>query len=60
MSKLTNNAWIHRAFILEEWNHAPQNFTVNTAGFAFIDMLDSGTSFSLHNLDPQHLPHGHQ
>ncbi len=54
-----DNVWIHRAFILAERDHKPQNFTVNTAEFAFIDMLDSGTSFGLHNLDPQHLPHNH-
>ncbi len=32
---------------------------VNTKGFAFIDLLDSGISFGLHNLDLQHLPHDH-
>ncbi len=54
-----DNVWLHRAFIQADDNRSPRNFTVNTAGFAFIDLLDSGISFSLHNLDPQRLPHNH-
>ena len=54
-----DNVWIHRAFILADKDHTLQNFTINTAGFAFIDLLDSGISFGLHNLDQQHLPHNH-
>ncbi|MBQ6502292.1 MAG: hypothetical protein IJI57_00085 [Flexilinea sp.] len=54
-----NNVWLHRAFIQADDSRSPRNFTVNTAGFAFIDLLDSGISFGLHNMDPQHLPHNH-
>ncbi len=54
-----NNVWLHRTFIQADDIRSPRNFTVNTAGFAFIDLLDSGISFSLHNLDPQRLPHNH-
>ena len=54
-----NNVWLHRTFIQAEDNRSPRNFTVNTAGFSFIDLLDSGISFGLHNLDPQHLPYNH-
>ena len=54
-----DNVWLHRAFILADDGRSPQNFAVNTAGFAFIDLLDSGISFGLHNLNPQHLPQNH-
>ena len=54
-----DNVWLRRAFIQADDSRSPRNFTVNTAGFAFIDLLDSGISFGLHNLDPQHLPHNH-
>lgn len=53
------NVWLHRAFILDDDSRSPRNFTVNTSGFTFIDLLDSGISFGLHNLDPQHLPQNH-
>ena len=54
-----DNIWLHRAFILADDGNALRNFTINTSGFAFIDLLDSGISFSLHNLNEAHLPHGH-
>ncbi|MBQ6520119.1 MAG: hypothetical protein IJI14_15500 [Anaerolineaceae bacterium] len=54
-----DNVWIHRAFILSAGEDAPHNFTVNSKGFAFIDLLDSGISFGLHNMNEMHLPHGH-
>ena len=54
-----DNIWLHRAFILADDDYSPLNFTINTAGFAFIDLLDSGISFGLHNLNQQHLPHNH-
>ena len=54
-----DNIWLHRVFIQSDDSRSPLNFTVNTAGFAFIDLLDSGISFGLHNLDPQHLPPNH-
>ena len=54
-----DNVWLHRAFILDDNDRSLRNFTINTSGFAFIDLLDSGISFGLHNLDPQHLPHNH-
>ena len=54
-----DNVWLHRAFILADNDRSLRNFTINTSGFAFIDLLDSGISFGLHNLDPQHLPHNH-
>lgn len=54
-----DNVWLHRAFILADDDRSPRNFTINTTGFAFIDLLDSGISFGLHNLDPQHLPNNH-
>ncbi len=54
-----DNVWLHRAFILADNDRSLRNFTINTSGFAFIDLLDSGISFGLHNLDQQHLPHNH-
>ena len=54
-----DNVWLHRVFIQADDSCSSRNFTINTAGFAFIDLLDSGISFGLHNLDPQHMPHGH-
>ena len=54
-----DNVWLHRTFLLADGDRSPRNFTVNTTGFAFIDLLDSGISFGLHNLNSQHLPHGH-
>ena len=54
-----DNVWLHRAFILADNDRSLRNFTINTSGFAFIDLLDSGVSFGLHNLDPQHLPYKH-
>lgn len=54
-----DNVWLHRAFILADDGRSLRNFTINTSGFAFIDLLDSGISFGLHNLDPQHLPQNH-
>ena len=54
-----DNVWLHRAFILADDGRSLRNFTINTSGFAFIDLLDSGISFGLHNLDQQHLPHNH-
>ena len=54
-----DNVWLHRAFILADNDRSLRNFAVNTSGFAFIDLLDSGISFGLHNLDPQHLPQNH-
>ena len=54
-----DNVWLHQAFILANHGRSPWNFTINTTGFAFIDLLDSGISFGLHNLDPQHLPQNH-
>ena len=54
-----DNVWLHRAFILDDNDRSLRNFTINTSGFAFIDLLDSGISFGLHNLDPQHLPYKH-
>ena len=54
-----DNVWLHRAFILADNDRSLRNFTINTSGFAFIDLLDSGISFGLHNLDPQHLPYKH-
>ena len=54
-----DNVWLHRAFILADNDRSLRNFTIYTSGFAFIDLLDSGISFGLHNLDPQHLPYKH-
>ena len=54
-----DNVWLHRAFILDDNDRSLRNFTINTSGFAFIDLLDSGISFGLHNLNPQHLPYKH-
>ena len=54
-----DNVLLHRVFIQSDDSRSPLNFTVNTAGFAFIDLLDSGISFGLHNLNLQHLPQNH-
>ena len=54
-----NNVWTHRAFIQSASEDAPRNFSVNSMGFTFIDLLDSGISFCLHNMNEMHLPHGH-
>lgn len=53
-----DNVWVYRVFTLPEKDHTPRNFTINSKGFAFIDLLDSGISFSLHNMNPVHLPSG--
>ena len=52
-----DNVWMHRAFIVPAGNRIPQHFTVNTKGSTFIDLLDSGISFGLHNQNDTHLPH---
>ena len=54
-----DNIGLNRTFILADDGRSPRNFTVNTAGFAFINLLDSGISFGLHNLNLQHLPQNH-
>ena len=55
-----DNVWLHRVFILPEEEHEPENFTINTGGFTFIDLLDSGITFALHNQNPAHLGKGDQ
>ena len=53
-----DNVWIHRAFIHGAGGRIPRNFVLNSKGFAFIDLLDSGISFGLHNMNQIHLPSG--
>ena len=55
-----DNVWLHRVFIHPAGDHEPEQFTVNTRGFTFIDLLDSGISFNLHNMNPAHLFRGEQ
>ena len=47
------NIWIHKVKILSE-ESKPEEFTINTKGMTYIDLIDSGSSFSLHNLNERH------
>ena len=50
------NIWLHRVKIVSEEDNIPEGFTVSTKGMTYIDLLDSGISFSLHNLNERHFP----
>lgn len=49
-----DNAWLHRVKILSDQDKDPVHFRLNTKGMTYIDLLDSGISFELHNLNDRH------
>ncbi len=49
-----DNVWLHRVKILYEGNKDPDHFRINTKGMTYIDLLDSGISFEMHNLNGRH------
>ena len=49
-----DNVWLHRVRIVSEGNKEPDHFRINTRRMAYIDLLDSGFSFELHNLNARH------
>ena len=50
------NVWLHRVKIVTEGRDTVHGFAVSTKGMTYIDFLDSGISFSLHNLNERHFP----
>lgn len=50
------NVWLHRVKIVTEGMDTARGFSVSTKGMTYIDLLDSGISFSLHNLNERHFP----
>ena len=48
------NVWLHRIIIGTDQETAPDHFRINTKGMTYIDLLDSGISFELHNLNDRH------
>ncbi len=48
------NVWLHRVKIVSGQDKEPANFRINTKGMTYIDLLDSGISFELHNLNDRH------
>ena len=49
-----DNVWLHRVSIVTEADKNPDHFRINTRGMTYIDLLDSGISFELHNLNGRH------
>lgn len=47
------NVWLHRVEIIPD-EVPTDDFTVCTKGMTYVDLLDSGVSFSLHNLNAAH------
>lgn len=50
------NVWLHRVGIISDDEDFPERFTLSTKGMTYIDLLDSGISFGLHNLNERHFP----
>ena len=50
------NVWLHRVKIESDQEKDPVHFRLNTKGMTYIDLLDSGISFELHNLNDRHSP----
>ena len=48
------NVWLHRVKIESDQEKDPVHFRLNTKGMTYIDLLDSGISFELHNLNDRH------
>lgn len=48
------NVWLHRIKIVSDQNKDPDRFRLSTKGMSYIDLLDSGISFELHNLNDRH------
>ncbi len=47
-----DNVWLHRVKLAA--GTSPDDLTVNTRGMTYIDLLDSGISFTIHNLNERH------
>ena len=48
------NVWLHRVKIVSDPDKDPEHFRLSTKGMTYIDLLDSGISFELHNLNDRH------
>ena len=48
------NVWLHRVEIVSDQGQEPVHFRINTNGMTYVDLLDSGISFELHNLNDRH------
>ena len=49
-----DTVWLHRVSIMTEADKNPDHFRINTSGMTYIDLLESGISFELHNLNGRH------
>ena len=49
-----DNIWLYRVKIVSNQYKDPDHFRLSTKGMTYIDMLDSGVSFELHNLNDRH------
>ena len=49
-----DNVWLHRVSIVTEADKNPDHFRINTSGMTYIDLLESGISFELHNQNGRH------
>ena len=49
-----NNVWLHRVSIVSEDPGGQDEITLNTSGFTYMDLLDSGIPFTLHNRNERH------
>ena len=47
-----DNVWLHLVMLAP--GSGPDDLTINTRGLTYIDLLDSGVSFTLHNLNDRH------
>ncbi len=48
------NIWLHRVKIVAAQDIDPDHFRLSTKGMTYIDLLDSGISFELHNQNDRH------
>ena len=48
------NVWLHRIKVVSDTDKEPEHFRINTRGMTYIDLLDSGISLELHNLNDRH------
>ncbi len=53
-SVIFENMWLHRVKIVSDQDKDPGYFRFSTKGMTYIDLLDSGLSFELHNLNDRH------
>ena len=49
-----DNVWLHHVKVMSDQDSSPEHFRLNTRGMTYIDFLDSGISFELHNLNDRH------